>query len=174
MLHISSKPSKRAKLVLFPKENLRAIPFLDTDEKKTIQTKLDDGLKIIILNKALQTYILCAINVIDDKDKMLEQMRITGFNIHKMCKEAKEAEISLEMSGDIGKENLSALLLGIELSNYEFNKYKNKSKISILSIFIDPLFVDTELIDEINIIRESVCYTKDLVNEPVSYLTAVQ
>ena len=174
MLHISSKSSKRAKLVLFPKENLRAIPFLDTDEKKIIQTKLDDGLKIITLNKTLQTYILCAINIIDDKDKMLEQMRITGFNIHKVCKEAKETEISLEISGDIGKENLSALLLGIELSNYEFNKYKNKSKISILSIFIDPLFVDTELIDEINIIRESVCYTKDLVNEPVSYLTAVQ
>ena len=113
MLHISNKSSKRAKLVLFPKENLRTIPFWIQMRKKIIQTKLDDGLKIITLTKRYTKNIyLCAINIIDDKDKMLEQMRITGFNIHKVCKRSQRTEISLEISGDIGKENLSALLFG--------------------------------------------------------------
>ena len=82
--------------------------------------------------------------------------------------------MNLELLGGIPKENILSILLGIELSNYEFSKYKTQAKEYNLNVHIDPLLIEEAMVDELNLIVESVRITKDLVNEPVSYLTAVQ
>ncbi len=174
MLHISSKPPKGAILAIFPKKNLNVLPFLDLEEKKSLQLKIDEGLKLITLYKSQRTYILYAIDELEDKDKLQEKLRIQGFSIFKILKEVKETHLNLELLGDIPKENISSILLGIELSNYEFSKYRTKAKEYNLNIHIDPLLIEEKTIEELNLIAESVRITKDLVNEPVSYLTAVQ
>lgn len=174
MLHISSKPPKRAILVVFSKINLNALPFFDLEEKKVIQAKMDEGLKVVSFTKQYKTYILFAMETIEDKDKLHERLRIQGHHIYRTCKESKETDISLEVLGDVSKDNLSALLLGIELSNYEFLKYRTKSKEYNLTIHIDPILMDEKTVKEISLITETVRITKNLVNEPVSYLTAVQ
>ena len=45
MLQISTKPPKRAVLVIFNKINLNILPFFDIEEKNAIQQRLNDGVK---------------------------------------------------------------------------------------------------------------------------------
>ncbi len=66
------------------------------------------------------------------------------------------------------------MLLGISLSEYEFLKYRTKPKAYSLTVFIDALLLEEAIVNELNLITESVRITKDLVNEPVSFLTAAQ
>lgn len=176
MLQISTKPPKRAILVVFTKANLNTLPFFDIEEKKAIQERLNDGVQIIPFSKQQKTYILFPmdIDVNADADRTNERLRVQGHTIYKTCKEFKETDISIEVLGDIRKEHLASLLLGINLSDYEFLKYRTKPKGFNLTIHIDPILLDKESVNELNLLTESVRITKDLVNEPVSFLTAIQ
>lgn len=176
MLQISSKPPKRAVLVIFSKASLNTLPFFDIEEKKTIQNKLNDGMSIIAFNKQQKNYFLLPMDIDLNKDKDIihEKLRIQGNSVFKTIKEHKESEVSVEVLGDISKEHLASLLLGICLSEYEFLKYRTKPKSYSLTTFIDPLLLEETTVNELNLIAESVRITKDLVNEPVSFLTAAQ
>ncbi len=176
MLQISTKPPKRAILILFTKVNLNILPFFDIEEKKAIQQKLNDGLQIIPFSKQQKNYILFPLEIDANAEKtdVHEKLRVQGNTIYKACKEQKETDVSLEVLGEISKEHLSSLLLGINLSDYEFLKYRTKPKGYGLTIHIDPILVDEPTVNELNLIAESVRITKDLVNEPVSFLTATQ
>lgn len=77
-----------------------------------------------------------------------------------MCKEYKESEISLEVLGDFGKEYIASILSGINLSDYEFLKYRTKPKGYNLTVNVDPLLVDEAVINELNLLAESVRITK--------------
>ena len=176
MLQISAKPAKRAILVLFTKVNLNILPFFDIEEKKAIQQKINDGVTLFSFNKQQKTYILSSIEIDAkiEEDKQHERLRILGNSIFKVCKENKEQYISLEVLGDIHQDSLAAILLGINLSNYEFLKYRTKPKGFTLTVHIDPILISETIVSEINLLTESVRITKDLVNEPVSFLTAAQ
>ncbi|HNA40141.1 MAG TPA: hypothetical protein PLR84_11570, partial [Chitinophagales bacterium] len=176
MLQISAKPAKRAILVLFTKVNLNILPFFDIEEKKAIQQKINDGVTLFSFNKQQKTYILSSIEIDAkiEEDKQHERLRILGNSIFKVCKENKEQDISLEVLGDIHQDSLAAILLGINLSNYEFLKYRTKPKGFTLTVHIDPILISETIVSEINLLTESVRITKDLVNEPVSFLTATQ
>jgi leucyl aminopeptidase len=176
MLQISTKPPKRAVLVIFNKINLNILPFFDIEEKNAIQQRLNDGVKIIPYSKQQKTYFLfpLEIDLSSKEDNIHEKLRIHGNTIYKMCKEYKEAELSLEVLGDFGKEYIASILAGINLSDYEFLKYRTKPKGYSLTVHVDPLLVDEAVINELNLIADSVRITKDLVNEPVSFLTATQ
>lgn len=176
MLQISTKPPKRAILVIFTKVNLNILPFFDIEEKKAIQEKLNDGLQIIPFSKQQKTYILFPMEIDTniDSDRIHEKLRVQGNTIYKTCKEHKETDVSIEVLGDIKQEYLASLLLGINLSDYEFLKYRTKPKGYNLTIHIDPILLEEPVVNELNLIAESVRITKDLVNEPVSFLTATQ
>ena len=176
MLQISSKPPKKTILILFTKASLNILPFFDIEEKKTIQNKLNDGMQIISFNKTQKNYFLVPIeiDVTKKEDSVNEKFRILGNSIFKTLKENKETEVSVEVLGDLSKEYLASILLGINLSEYEFLKYRTKPKAYGLTVSIDALLLDEASVNELNLITESVRITKDLVNEPVSFLTAAQ
>ncbi|MEN9447419.1 MAG: hypothetical protein RJA25_709 [Bacteroidota bacterium] len=174
MLHNSNKATKNAILVLFSKSNLQALTILNNEEKKIIQSKLKEDLKIIQLQKDYKTYIFLAIDESNNLNQQQENLRIQGNAIYNTCKNFKESAIQLEATEGVNKAAIAAILLGIELSNYEFNKYLSKKKSYQLDVFISSTIIDKNTIDEINLLSESVHLTKDLVNEPVSYLTATQ
>lgn len=74
-------------------------------------------------------------------------------------------------------EDLVAFLEGMVLGNYQFLKYKtseNKKENSVEQIsVIDKSISETDL-EELMIVSEAVYHTRDFVNEPDSYMTAVQ
>lgn len=177
MLQISSKAPKRTVLVIFSKNNLSALPYFDIEEKKVIQGMLNGGMKVLPFTKQLKLYILFPIDAVGDtgdKDVLHERLRVQGNAIYKVCKDYKESDLSLDVLGNVDKSQLSSLLLGLALSDYEFIKYRTKAREYHLKVSIDPMILDEESVEEINLICESVRIAKDLVNEPVSHLNAVQ
>lgn len=65
------------------------------------------------------------------------------------------------------------VLEGFLLSNYAFNKYKTKEPVKYIEkVVVDKSSFDTKQVKELEIVVEATCKARDLVNEPVSYLTA--
>jgi len=100
-----------------------------------------------------------------------ETLRSLGVQILGKCKLHK-AETAHIVSLSNGME-VFFVLEGVLLSSYSFDKYK-KEKASIrLNNLFAPDLDDSEL-RELNSIQEAVFFSRDLINEPVNYLTAVR
>lgn len=101
----------------------------------------------------------------------LEKMRVAGHDIRtKLSKTAEEIFISGE-----GKATL-ALAEGLELSNYQFLKYfkdADKKRYHLKEIHLLGDF-DKKEIEHLNNTNIAVYWARDMVNEPVSFLTATQ
>lgn len=101
----------------------------------------------------------------------LEKMRLVGHNIRtKIDKKVKK--ISIIGNG----EKVLAIAEGLCLSNYQFLKYfsdtdEKKYALETVGIVGD---VSEEQINKLNNIIKAVFWARNMVNEPVSYLTAPQ
>lgn len=101
----------------------------------------------------------------------LEKMRVAGHEIRKkLAKSAEQIFIS-------GKGNSAlALAEGLELSNYQFLKYfkdADKKRYQLKEITLLDTF-EAKDISRLNNTTKAVYWSRDMVNEPLSYLTAPQ
>lgn len=100
-----------------------------------------------------------------------EKLRITGNTVRaKLPKDATKVTIS-------GKKDTALYLAeGLVLSNYQFLKYfkdADSKRYQLASVEVIGKF-EKDQIQKLNNILKSVYWTRDMVNEPVSYLTATQ
>lgn len=101
----------------------------------------------------------------------LEKMRVAGFNIREKLNK-KVTQITLVGNG----ASTLALAEGLALSNYQFLKYfkdANEKEYALDQIFIHGAVSEKD-ISKMNNIIKAVFWARDLVNEPNSYLTALQ
>ena len=71
------------------------------------------------------------------------------------------------------KELTLPFLEGLLLSSYAFSKYKKKKEDPVLNeIFVSDNAVSEEQIDELKTTTEAAFHARNLINEPLSYLTA--
>ncbi len=174
MLHIINKITKGCRLVLFDKEKYDFTSFLDAVEIKSIEQKISKGLSLSQITKNNVSYYFLPLNLNGNDDVVNERLRIAGYTAFNQLKELKENHIFLQVESNLKEDNLVSLITGLLLSDYEFLKYKPNSKPFGLRIDMLNQTISKSAVDEINLLIESVNLTKDLVNEPVSYLTAVQ
>ncbi|MEN9445892.1 MAG: hypothetical protein RL728_404 [Bacteroidota bacterium] len=100
-----------------------------------------------------------------------EKLRIAGNTVRaKLPKDATKVTIS-------GKKDTALYLAeGLVLSNYQFLKYfkdADSKRYQLASVEVIGKF-EKDQIQKLNNILKSVYWTRDMVNEPVSYLTATQ
>lgn len=101
----------------------------------------------------------------------LEKMRVAGFNVRQKL-DKKATDVTLVGSG----ETILALAEGLALSNYQFLKYfkdADEREYSLENVFILGT-VSEEDINQMNNVIKAVFWARDMVNEPTSYLTALQ
>lgn len=101
----------------------------------------------------------------------LEKMRVAGFNIREKLNK-KVTQITLVGNGT----STLALAEGLALSNYQFLKYfkdADDKEFTLEQILIHGA-VSIEDINKMNNVIKAVVWARDLVNEPNSYLTALQ
>lgn len=101
----------------------------------------------------------------------LEKMRVAGFNVRQKL-DKKATDVTLVGSG----ETTLALAEGLALSNYQFLKYfkdADSREYALENIFILGTVSETE-INQMNNVIKAVLWARDMVNEPTSYLTALQ
>jgi leucyl aminopeptidase len=102
-----------------------------------------------------------------------EDLRQAGFDLFKVLSDAR-AQV-LQLASLTGTEDLLALCEGLSLSSYQFLKYKTTKKANSLQSL---LLIDEQLtahrLKELSNLIEATMIARDLVNEPVYYLTAEQ
>lgn len=164
-------------IYLFRKKDLKNLPYLNKEEKAFIQFRLNDDINIVPLFND-DTFKILIIQPEDtDKNRRLENFRLLG---NKACATINDVKIdSISISSDsANEEEQLAFCEGLILSNYQFNKYKTKKKKfkinSLKKVHLDKNTVARKSVTEINAVLSSVYLTRDLVNEPLSYLTAKQ
>lgn len=145
------------------KEDLKFIKKTFKKEDKFIDLSTYNNLKYIVI-----------VNTKESAEKQLEQTRIAGSKISAKLNSLKIKQININ-SVICKKEIVLALSEGIALSNYQFIKYfsdrdKKENKLSTINIFSKN--INKKDIEKLSIIIDSVFYARNLVNEPLSYLTA--
>ena len=122
---------------------------------------------------AFNTYLILEADK-KDQAQILEYYRTKGHDLLVLLNKEQIEEIEI-VAPNLTDENLLAFSEGILLANYSFNKYKTKPKSnSFKSIHLVSKTIQESSISELLNIIESVYITRDLVNEPVVYLTAEQ
>jgi leucyl aminopeptidase len=103
----------------------------------------------------------------------LEAARQAGSKCYDVLKNEKVT--SLQIVGNVSGELTLSFLEGLLLSAYSFSKYKKEKDEFVPSeIFILDDAVSENQIVELQTLVEAVFYTRNLVNEPLSYLTATR
>ena len=108
--------------------------------------------------------------------KRLEAYRKAGNNTLILLNKAKISRIVVNAVASSMEETI-AFVEGIMLSNYQFLKYKtgeNNKPNSLVKVEIYSKDITAKDIDELKLITDAVCYSRDYVNEPDSFMTAVQ
>jgi len=108
--------------------------------------------------------------------KKLEAFRKAGNNTLALLNKANISRIVVNAVVSTKEETL-AFVEGMVLGNYQFLKYKtgdNKKVNSLNKIEIYSRDITTQDIEELTIITDAVCYSRDYVNEPDSFMTATQ
>jgi len=108
-----------------------------------------------------------------DAGLQAEAARRAGSTCYDVLKNEKVA--SLQIMGNVSGALTLAFLEGLLLSAYSFSKYKKEKNDFVPSV----IFVLDDAVSEMQIVElqtlvEAVFYTRNLVNEPLSYLTATK
>ena len=136
-----------------------------------IKTRFESKKKTVILNSYPKWTYIQKVDIDKEEHVIKEKLRRAAGSLYSTLKENKHKEVTIVDLCNNPEYSL-AFTEGLALSHYQFLKYysdqKEKEKKNHLKeIYIhSPLVVD-EQIKELNILVESVYYTKDLANEPV-------
>lgn len=149
--------------------------LLTKTEQKIVQKAIDKDTKQLILPQLDRFIIIEIIAAADNRPELEEQTRCTAAKtIATIRKHHLEEAVLLDYTED----NLSAAYAeGIVLANYQFLKYfkdRNKLQSSFHTLHLLEEFIPAKEVALLNTLFEGVYAARDLVNEPLSYLTAVQ
>lgn len=103
---------------------------------------------------------------LNNKNTSLEKFRSIGAEIGKLVK----GKVQIVASGTSVSKELFALVEGVYLSNYAFDKYLTKKDKKGLKLKIVCPKMSVKKVDELNHVLEAVCNVRNWVNEPVNKL----
>lgn len=115
------------------------------------------------------------IDTAKEEYKVLEGARRAGNAINKFLNGKRVKEASLFNASRKASLTL-AFAEGMALSNYDFLKYKTKDKKekSLATLHIDARSADKKSLEDLSKLVAANFFSRTLINEPLSYLTATQ
>ena len=149
---------------------------LNEEEKKWVQNKLEAGRELISLNRYSYWIFILRVKKKDEKHKTMEAYRQQAFQLHSLLSKEDIRELQLA-THDPDPDYALAFLEGLILSSYTFSKYKTekKDKKSVPEqIEVAISAAENEQLQEIKVLAHATMVARDLVNEPVIYLSATQ
>ena len=143
--------------------------------EKTVIDRQKDAKRPVCLAYRKDALIFCQFIEPKGKEehyKTLEAARVAGHSLYNELRYNRLTDIYLQTDS----EDASLLLAyaeGLALSCYQFSKYKkDKKELRVANIYLVHKDVKDEDAKELQSIIEANFLTRDLVNEPVSFLTA--
>ena len=175
----TSKNTTKAALtaVIVSKQGSSETKGLSKEEMAYLQAQIKAEKDVVTFQNlgSIRKYYIIAAS--DDQDPaILELWRSKGKELQALACSIKSDSLHIINETGVASASL-AFAEGAALGNYQFLKYlkaKKDNKNSLEKIFVqDPSLKDEKLI-ELKGIVDGTLLARDLINEPVSYLTAVQ
>jgi leucyl aminopeptidase len=165
------------RIVLVKKEAKHKDLISDPSELAYVSERLAGEKGVAILNRLDHVVIFQGLETEDVSLSIrLENARKAGFEIHSMLVDHKVESITVINDG-VESEGCVAFAEGLALTSYQFLKYlsddrKKKHPLQELKLYDNGLTEDH--VTKLENLVQAVYLTRDLVNEPLSYLTAKQ
>ncbi len=148
----------------------------DPDQKSYVLKRLSGETHRALLNHLDRVDIFVGLDAQADPAQQLEMARKSGFEVHPWLKEHELSSVAV-VNGGVDPEECMAFAEGLALTNYQFLKYLSPEKAKPHALH-EILLADDGLgqaeVERLHNLVRAVYLTRDLVNEPLSYLTAVQ
>jgi leucyl aminopeptidase len=160
-------------LYLATTDNYKNIPLSDL-EMKFAEDQVNAEVTLIELNRYTHQLFLHVSNTKVYANSDLEKMRKLGYSVHSKIQEGKISKIVIQDYLN-NSEAILALVEGVSLTNYQFLKYftdTKKTKHTLNNLIIHSDVVNQKQLNELEAVVEGVKFARELVNEPLSYLTA--
>ncbi len=175
IVRITEELSGSENIVLIGNDEQKISEYLNERESQYLHQQLTNKKNIICINQYDRWIFIYKKNDnTTNTRESNEELRKTGAQLNDLLNDKNIHQITIVDDQNIPGD-IIALTEGLLLSNYRFIKYKKapdekKSSIEHVNIFSDVISSDE--IREMNTIIKAVYYTRDLVNEPLSYLNA--
>lgn len=116
---------------------------------------------------------VCLVGLGDKEDLNNEKLRVIGGNLVKKLKSMiKDEAINVDLlSKNLSEEEVSALVEGIVLGDYEFKKYKTNHKAKIIDTI--NIYTTEDVSNGVKkgqLLAETTIIARDLVNEPANVM----
>jgi leucyl aminopeptidase len=170
IIHSISSVSDNRIFILKDKKEIDEIAISD-NEKKYILGKLKKNNKAVSINRLGTWDFFILPEKKKSKTELLESFRRRGNEISAIVSEENIPDIEIKGKSD----EACALAEGLILGSYKFRKYfseKDEKKPNLKKVVLCGDNIKKPDIEELQVITESVYRVRDLVNEPLSYLTA--
>lgn len=170
------KPTAADTVYLFKTgSDLKKLNFTK-DEINYIKREHRAKKNVIELNRIRNRHIFIFSDSAGLRSQKLEKLRKHGAETQLLLKNSKINRVVV-YSLNAQPEEVMAFVEGLALCNYQFLKYKKEAKklansLKQIDIYTDE--IDEKHIKDLNTIIEAVYNARDLVNEPLSFLTATQ
>ncbi|WP_017732882.1 leucyl aminopeptidase family protein [Nafulsella turpanensis] len=149
---------------------------LSEAEAQWVKKKLDQDQSLIALNRYNSWLFLLKVKEKEEEYRTLETFRKKAHELSSLLK--KESVNQLQLAGkQIAAPYLLAVLEGLLLSSYRFEKYKSRKTEAdkiLQQIKLSHPKVTEEQANEVLQLAKATFAARDLVNEPVIYLSATQ
>ena len=141
-------------------------------EHDFVTSKLAIGELSIHINQYSRSIFIECLQEESSKSNNLEKARERGAKLVKQFNEAKIEEVELI---SLSISDLSIYVAeGMVLANYQFLKYFSTSEKKLNSLEAIYVNAESSVIHNMNAVVSGTLHARDLVNEPLSYLTAMQ
>jgi leucyl aminopeptidase len=176
MLPIISKITEWQKnsstAVIFDSIDQVDISFLNEEESYFLKEKLKKEDDCTIYKYPI-LHFFCKVKKEKEKHLQKELIRKAASKFFEQLKNDKIGK--LQVINFSGSDLPGAFIEGILLSGYSFSKYKKeKVDFELSELFVFDKNISEQQIEELKTLIQAVYFARDLVNEPLSYLTATQ
>jgi leucyl aminopeptidase len=149
---------------------------LDKTEIDFVKKEHRNKHHVIEINRYKNRIYVVYVEFNGNKNKRLENYRKCGFTLQEKVNKAKIERVVV-YPVVAGVDETLAFAEGVLLGNYQFLKYfkeasKKENSLKQVDIYADD--ISEEKVLELSIVTHAVCKARDLVNEPLSFLTAEQ
>ncbi len=163
-------------ITLFFEDELSKLAELDKQQISYFKKELEQQKDILILQELNIWHYYVPVKKEAAHPELLEQLRTKGCQLQAGLNGNKQTEVCV-INQTTEPEFSLALTEGMALANYQFLKYlkeKKKKQFSLQTIHLNDKGVSQRDADELSYVIQATCLARTLINEPVSFLTAVQ
>ncbi|MDD5571574.1 MAG: leucyl aminopeptidase family protein [Bacteroidales bacterium] len=173
---IAEIPAKESFVLLVGKDTDISQYELSTNEFHFIKEQIEQNKNTVSINQYKRWIFINVIEPEKEEYKTKENCRKAGFGLSKCLNKNKISKITLVDCID-NPDVALAFAEGMSLGLYQFLKYKTdaeEKKYSLQEIQLVSKHISNNAVAQLNVVTEAVFKTRTLINEPHSFLTAVQ